>query len=242
MHALCKNGHSGAATGNRLLDALMASGAGELRPLIEYVELDAGTVVQEAGSPIEYVYFPISGLASSEIAAPDGWFMFSAIGRRSMMPVLRDDDPISDQRVRVMMDLRAARVPRQAFLDNAHVQIAPLDMLRLHQHAELKVSVLRQACRIRHNSDRRLARWLVYAVEESGSRTLWLRHSDIANAMSVRRSSVSGALSELSRQGVVVTRHSSVTVTDLEELQRAACACAASIRETIERVLREKVT
>jgi hypothetical protein len=49
---------------NRLLSALSASDYGRLAPHVEKLHLEMKHVAFEANQPIEYAYFPLTGVAS----------------------------------------------------------------------------------------------------------------------------------------------------------------------------------
>src|SRR6476646_9307191 len=57
---------------NRLLQVLPAAEFQSLRPHLETVELAKGTVLPEAGAPIQYVYLPHSGVVSILVSLSEG--------------------------------------------------------------------------------------------------------------------------------------------------------------------------
>src|SRR5262249_48700747 len=60
------------ATGNRLLAALPEAAFALLEPDLRQVSLPHGAVCYEAGSPIDQVYFPQTGMISLLVSTSDG--------------------------------------------------------------------------------------------------------------------------------------------------------------------------
>jgi CRP-like cAMP-binding protein len=50
--------------GNRILQRLPPNDLSLLRPQLKLIDLEQGTILHEAGAPLEYVYFPTSGMVS----------------------------------------------------------------------------------------------------------------------------------------------------------------------------------
>ena len=64
--------HSGQGRRNRLLAALTSEDHSLLAPHLKEMSLEVGLLLQEAGKPIEYVYFPHHGMISLLAVMSDG--------------------------------------------------------------------------------------------------------------------------------------------------------------------------
>jgi CRP-like cAMP-binding protein len=49
---------------NRLLLRITSDKLSQIKPLLKEIDLETGTVLHHPGEPIDYVYFPTSGLVS----------------------------------------------------------------------------------------------------------------------------------------------------------------------------------
>jgi CRP-like cAMP-binding protein len=58
MHQMTPTGE------NRILQSLSLNDLSLLRPQLKLIDLKRGTVLHEAGAPLEYVYFPTGGMVS----------------------------------------------------------------------------------------------------------------------------------------------------------------------------------
>jgi len=81
---------------NRLLQLLPAAEFQSLHPQLETVELAKGTVLTEAGAPVQHVYLPHSGVVSVMVSLSEGQTVEVAmLGRDSLIgtSAALDDGP-----------------------------------------------------------------------------------------------------------------------------------------------------
>ena len=86
------------------------------------------------------------------------------------------------------------------------------------------------ACNASHSVEARLARWLLWTRELSGSDTLGLTQEFLAQMLGVRRTSVSLVANTLQNAGLIRYRRGRIEITDLEGLRAASCECYGRVK------------
>lgn len=224
-------------SGNRLLDTLPRSEILKIAPYLRRTFLHRGQEVAKAGSSAEALYFPVDALLwgwtlTTQTERPTSIF---ATGRRGFVgfsELVGSAD--HDSNVTVLSPGTAWRLGVEALASVANSIHSPLRLaLERHVYASFMATAYRMACNSEHNVDKRLARWLVYVMEETGKPEIALTHQQLAEVAAIRRPSVSLALSDLARRGVVRVQHGLVQVLDRERLEREACPCGAAERDAL---------
>ena len=81
------------------------------------------------------------------------------------------------------------------------------------------------ACNARHSVEERCGRWLLEAENRLGSRELSVTHELLAHLLGVRRPTVSLALQQFQRVGIISTARGRIQIDDHGGLARRACDC-----------------
>ncbi len=227
-----------AVFGNRLLDALAREDVNRLSPHIRRVFLHRGQVLNAPGEPPEFVYFPIDALVWSWTATtgaerPTSLF---ASGRRGAAPLAEllgvRSIPVE---VAVLSPGSAWRLPLSALGGAGRsVESSMQALLSRYAYASFAASSFHLACNSEHNVDRRLARWLLFIMDETGKPEASLTHQQIADVAAIRRPSVSLAFSDLQRRGIIRVHHGLVQILDRERLERETCPCYTAVRDLME--------
>ena len=226
-------------TRNKLLAALPQ---GE-RELIEEhatrVTLAHREILYQPDVPMKYVYFVVDGIASLLSVMSDGASVETAtIGREGMvgMPVFHGVFATREQ-VMVQVPGVAYRLDADAF--RALLPRLPqLDTL-LHRFAVMMFTLAAQnsGCNRKHSIEARCARWMLMVADRLDTNTLELTHDFVAQMLGVRRASVTEALGDLEKRGLIATARGRITITDGQGLRGVACECYAVIRGVSHRLL-----
>lgn len=227
--------------GNYLLDALPRDEVARLSSHVRRVFLHRGQVLAVPGELTEFIYFPIDALLWSWTTTTGAERPTSllTIGRRGAMSLdTLLDLPATHANVAVLSPGSAWRVPRAIFESAWRAADSPLRRLMARfAYVSFAVGAFRLACNSEHNVDRRLARWLLFIMDETGKPEASLTHQQIADVAAIRRPSVSLAFSDLQRRAIVRVHHGLVQILDRERLEKETCPCYNAIRQLIEETL-----
>jgi CRP-like cAMP-binding protein len=226
------NGRSEFQTQNRLLGALSAADYSLLQPNLKEVPLEAGTVLQDAGDRIQYVYFPLSGMISLLTVMRDGKAVETlALGREGALGISFGlGAPYAFARAVVQIAGRAARISASQF------QAGLRESERLHEvtvrYKENRLWQTHQAaaCNAVHGAEARLSRWLLHTSDIIGGGLVPLTQEHLSHMLGVRRTTVTAIARELQREGLIRYTRGRIEISDREKLRKSACECYDILR------------
>jgi CRP-like cAMP-binding protein len=212
---------------NLFLDSLSAESRETLlKPCVE-IDLPLRTSLYEAGSPPRYAYFLTSGIASVVTSMADGnTAEVGLIGREGVVGSFHLLGPAKVfTNCFIQLHATALRVPSvdlaAAFRSNEEVRDRVLEFVQ-----EQAVSLGQLAgCNRLHESEERLARWLLMAQDRTGSDVLNFTQEFLAMMLGARRTTVTVIAGALQRNGLIEYRRGKVTILDREGLESVACDC-----------------
>ena len=229
------------ASQNRLLAALPRAELRRLTPQFQPVPLAFRETLFEAGDPIEFIYFPLSGMVSLIASTKTGSSIEVGItGKEGMIgvPVVLGDDTSSLRGV-----VQAA--------GSALKLSAPILTNELHRAGELHTVLLRYSrfalaqatqsavCNRLHSLDQRCARWLLGIRDRVGSDTFPMTHEFLAYMLGVRRAGVSVAAQAMQKAGLIRYVRNQLTILDAGGLEGSACECHHVLKNEYARLLGE---
>lgn len=224
---------------NRLLARLDPGDAAVLYPAMQDVKLEYNKILYEASRPIEFVYFPVSGVASMVKNMSDGNSAeVGTVGNEGVVgaPLLFgfDTGPIT---AHVQIPGEGLRLPARIFRE-CIARSAALQRL-MHTYAFALFNQVAQiaACNQFHDVEQRTARWLLMVQDRMPGDSFMLTHEVLSLMLGVRRSSVTVAAGRLSDAGLIEYRRGHVAILDREGLEKRSCECYRTIRGEYERLL-----
>jgi CRP-like cAMP-binding protein len=225
---------------NRLLGALPDEVFAQFFAAAEPIDLALKAVVQEAGQPIEHVYFVETAVTSILTIMADGATIeVGMIGREGMIgiPAMLDAETTTSTHVIAQIPGSALKLPvalcRHAFDQSAIVRTV---MLRFAGEL-LQMSTQTAACNRLHPMEQRFARWLLMAYDRVGSETMPMTHEFLASMLGVRRAGVTVTAAELQQAGLITYRQREITIRDPDGLIALACECYRADHERLHRGL-----
>ena len=224
---------------NRLLQMLPAAELQLLSPHLTTVELVKGSVLTEAGAPLQTVYLPHSGVVSMMVSLSEGQTVEVAmVGRDGVIGAAAAVDAGPALTDAVVVVPGTASVLKAENLRAAADQSGMLRKhLARHEQALLVQAQQSAACNASHSVESRLSRLLLRARDLCDSEGLPLTQEFLAQMIGVRRNAVSIVAHAFQQAGLVSYSRGHIEIRDIEGLRRTSCECYAAVRMQCERLL-----
>ena len=220
---------------NRLLLALPSDNLKRLMPALEHITCQRRDILIDADSPLDYVYFPDSGVISVVALYANGNIIeMATIGREGcsgFQAIFRAKT--SSVRFLVQIPGTASRLSRTAFIRAMEQMPSFRNLMMSYVQALLEQVLVSGACNGAHSLKERLARWLLMMRDRNDGDTLMITHDLLAEMLGAHRPSVTLAAQELARAGLIERGRQRVTILDRRGLQKASCECYQLVRNRI---------
>lgn len=224
---------------NRLLAMLPRAEYDRLLPLMRPVEIALRETVYRQNAPIEYVYFPRSGVLSMIVVMEEGASVeVGIVGYEGFVgvPVFLNTER-SPTQVLCQVSGSALRMPAAAFRDEVR-KPGPLQLAVMQYTQTLLNAVSRvTACNQLHTCEVRCARWILATHDRVGADEFPMTHEFLAMMLGVRRASVTVAAGALQQAGLIEYRRGRMRVLDRAGLEAASCECYRLLRDEFDRLL-----
>jgi CRP-like cAMP-binding protein len=220
-------------TSSRFLASLSAESRDLLTEQCVEVDLPLRKSLYEAKNTPRYAYFLTSGIASVVTAMEDG--STAEVGLIGREGIVGSFHLLGPARVStscfIQLEGTALRIPfsglNSAFRGNEEIRDRILEFVQ-----EQAVSLSQLAgCNRLHESEERLARWLLMAQDRTGSNVLDFTQEFLGMMLGARRTTVTVIAGVLQRSGLIEYRRGKVTILDRESLEAAACDCYKLTKE-----------
>jgi CRP-like cAMP-binding protein len=223
---------SGGLIYNRLLAALPDGEYRRLLPDLEQIPLTYGEKLYERGDPIEYVYFPNSGIISLLAAAEkDAALEVGIVGREGVVGVaVFLGVETSNNNAIVQGQGFAMRMKAAAFLTECQLSgMLPRLLKRFTQSLLAQISQSAVCYRF-HPAEDRLARWLLMTSDRMETKEFHLTQDFLSNMVGVRREAVNKSAVILQQQQLISYSRGNISITNRQGLETKACQCYAIIK------------
>lgn len=225
--------------GNMLLATLAKADAELLKPSLEYVDLKLGEELYQAHQPIEYAYFPLSGVCSVIAENAEGVRIETGlIGREGFVGI-----PIvlfaqkAPSRIAVQTEGRTLRVSSAKLLGVIH-QSPSIHKLLLRFAHIFSVQVTQTAISNGHNTiNERLARWFLMCQDRADVPEFPMTHEFISKMIAVRRAGITDALTYLEGKKAVRSLRNRVVIIDRSILEGIAGGAYGVAEKEYERLI-----
>jgi CRP-like cAMP-binding protein len=227
-----------AQSGNHLLARLPKGEFERLFHLLESIPLPTKKVLYKARSPIDYVYFPTSGVVSAMMVMEDGSAIeVATVGNEGVAGLTAFiGAESSPYQVMVQLPGQGLRMRADAFRDDASRGDALRKILVLYNTAyAIQVSYC-VACNALHGVEKRCCRWLLMTQDRMGSNLIPLTHEFLAIMLGVRRPTVSDVLRPLQERGMLRSGRGVIEILDRSGLEALACECYAAVNREFARI------
>lgn len=213
--------------GNVLLDSLPPDELERISQSLEAVSLRRPTELDAPDTEIEYVYFPISGIASLVALGPDGEAVDTAmIGREGMTGLAvflgTGQMPV---RTMVQVELQAVRMRAKALRGELERGGALANLLLRYTQVVMVSMAQLILCNRRHRLDQRAARWLLQVDERVDEAPFEVTQEFLAEMIGVQRPSLSVVVRQFKDDGLIEYTRGRIRIVDRDELLDRACGC-----------------
>ncbi|MDB5537822.1 MAG: hypothetical protein JWP26_495 [Devosia sp.] len=192
--------------------------------LLEPVQLEAKTVLERPGEPIDFVYFPDEGMLSVISRFETSRDVeVGVIGREGMSgtPLLLNDGR-STYATNVQVAGYAQRLPADVLKQALRTSRGLHDhLLRFVRAAEIQTASTASA-NGRAKLEERLARWLLMTHDRLTGDRLDVTHELLATMLACRRPGVTVTLHLIEGKGLIRSNRGHIIILDREGLEQAA--------------------
>ena len=220
---------------NRLLLALPASILKRLMSQLDPVPCERGQVLLDADSALDEIFFPDSGVISVVAVYEDGSIIeMATIGREGctgFQAIFGDKE--SSVRFLVQIPGSAAKMSRSAFLRTIKAMPAFRNLMHAYVEAFMEQVLMSAACNGAHSVKERLARWLLMMGDRNDDNLLRITQTLLAEMLGVQRPTITNAVREFEKAGLVAPGQRQIVVLDRRGLMRASCECYQLVRKRI---------
>jgi len=235
---MSKDGHL-PLTYNRLLAALPEVDQQRLFPQLEIRSMKPKDGIYEPNKPIEYVYFPLSGVGSM-LAVVDNHRLIEVgtVGNEGMLgiPVFLGTNETSIMSF-WQVPGEAARLKSEALRAEIKRDSALVQVLQCYTQALFVMLAQHTACNRVHSIHQRAARWVLMTHDRAAEDNEFLLTQEFLSQMlGTRRASVNGVMRMFQEAGWLRYRRGVITILDRKGLENAACECYFIIKNEYDRM------
>ncbi len=233
MSATCKP-----PLNNQLLASLPPDVAQVLQSRIESVDLDADTLLYEAGTVLRHVYFPVTAVVSLASPLMNGANAEAAVvGREGVVGVcafMGGGKALSS--AIVQRPGLAWRMSARDIADLARDSQPVMQQLLRYTQALFTHMAQSSACHRHHALGQQLCRWLLQHLDRQVGDEMRITHERIASMLGVRREGVSVAARKLQREGFIRCGRGRIQVLDRRGLEKHSCECYSVVQRAYDQL------
>jgi hypothetical protein len=223
---------------NKLLRLLEPSAYERIAPKLKPTALHAKDILYKPRQAIHTVYFPETAvicqmtvmqngdtLETATVGVEGASWISASIGAPSMP---------CETVVAIAGDAHALDIDDldREMKENAHFR----DVLTQYSHALLIHCMRMTGCTGLHTLEQRCARWILETLDRVSADRFTITHEFLAMLLGVSRPSVSVAIEEFVRRGMLRVERGRILIGDRDGLLKVSCDCYAVIKENYEQV------
>lgn len=216
---------------NRILGSLAAPDYEQLRGTLSTHPLRMRETLQEAGDPVDFVYFPTSGIISVLTVMESGMMIeFATVGREGTTGVpLYLGVMNSNMALISQVPGETLRMTGADFRDQLTHNKSLTATMNRYSGVMLALVAQSAACNRAHHVDERCARWLLMTHDQSASDVFPITQEFLAQMLGVSRPSVTLSAAALQNAGLISYHRGAMRIIDRQGLEDASCECYAVI-------------
>jgi CRP-like cAMP-binding protein len=223
---------------NQLLACLPTTAWDQMASRLEWVDLQAGTVLYRDNAPVEHVFFLTTAIVSLVSTLSDGsQAEVAVVGNEGFVGICAFmGGTASLSSAVVQTSGRALRMTGPAIREESRrMDVLMQNLLRYTQ--TLFIHMAQSSACIRHHTlDQQLARWLLLNHDRLGGEALQITQERIANTLGVRRESVTAGALKLQQAGVIRYSRGHITILERDGLEDRCCECYGVVKGAYDRL------
>ncbi len=229
---------------NGLLNVLTTVECERLRPHLERVPMEVGSVLYESGATLEHAYFPIDCIVSLLYVMDSGATTeFAVVGNEGMIGIyLFMGGGTTPSQAVVRSEGYAYRLKAQVLKDEFRKSGPIQDLLLRYAQALLTQTSQTAVCNRYHEVEQQLCRWLLLSLDRLVGCHITMTHGQIANIIGVRREGITEAAGKLQTAGLISYSRGKIAVLDRPGLEDKSCECYIVVKREYDRLLPEMIT
>jgi CRP-like cAMP-binding protein len=218
---------------NKILLAIPDAEYRLVRPNLEYLVLQRHDTLHEPTDRPHFVYFPNAGLLSLVVATANGRTVEAGIVGKEGIVGLASAVGLTRSPLREIVQIagNGFRIPvlvlQNVLRSTPHLQMMFSRYAVLHG---LQVSQT-AACNRLHDTEQRLARWLLMTQDRVDSGLLAITHDFLATMLGTDRPSITLAACRLQQRRLIEYSRGSVKILNRKKLERCACECYGVVQQ-----------
>src|SRR5579863_2702134 len=222
---------------NNLLKRLSESDFSLIAPHLTAEEATDEDLLYNPGDDVDVVHFPCdASLASYLVSNEDGRDVETVlVGREGAVGGIVSLGYLpAYTRITVKFGGPFVRLPISK-LDAAKVASVSLRNV-FARYADCLLAQMFQstACNAIHSIEQRTAKWIISAMERTGTDVVPLTHEQLASMLGVGRSYTSRVIQVFKSEGILETRRGSIVVRNYKMLNARSCLCNDSVKAHFE--------
>ncbi|MCK9916040.1 Crp/Fnr family transcriptional regulator [Microbacteriaceae bacterium K1510] len=214
------------------MDALSASEPEFVKERATPFSFVHGDRLSETGSPIEYVFFPQSGLVSLVVVLSTGEHIEAAmIGRDSALGAgVAYGAPFWVSTCVAQIAGQGLCMSAADFVTLMQRDPGLREQLYAREQYLLVQAQQMAACNARHHIPARLCSWFLRAQDVIGHGDLYVTQEFLAQLLGVQRASISLIAGALQEDGLIQYRRGRLSILNKDALAERACGCYQTLR------------
>jgi CRP-like cAMP-binding protein len=211
----------------------------ELQPSLKKIPMVQGTVLHPAGSPIEHVYFPLSGMISLLVVMETGQQIETGIiGSEGLAGgSIGNSGPSSFGQATVQIGGSASQITSPQFMILFNKSADFRKLVNEFQSVLFFQSQQSSACHAVHSVEARLCRWILQCQDVTGLDVIELTQEFISDMLGVQRNAVSLCAHALQQAGLISYSRGSIKILNRAGLKESACECYKAIYEYVDNLM-----
>jgi len=224
---------------NHLLAALPAAEFERLAPHLEGIPMRLGETLYEPGGQLRHVYFPTTAIVSLLYVLESGSSAeIAGVGNEGMLGIsLFMGGNTTPSSAVVQTAGHGYRLPGSLLKEEFNRAGLMQRLLLRYTQALLTQMCQTAACNRHHSIEQQLCRWLLLTLDRLPTTELVMTQELVANALGVRRESITEVAGRLQRAGILRYRRGHISVLQRSGLEAGACECYAVVKKEFGRLL-----